>query len=89
VKDREGGALAVIERPPIVDTLRRTSRQLKTIRKAVAADGYIEELQEIDALVSVAQQEAERKLSIVENSVPPSRDSLPTEGIEPAGKAER
>ena len=70
------------ERPPIVDTLRRTSRQLKNIRKSVAADGYAEELQEIDSLVGVAQQEAERKIQIVENSKPASSDAASRRGTD-------
>ena len=46
----------------------------------MAADGYTEELQEIDSLVGVAQQEAERKLSIVENCKPVSSDAASREG---------
>jgi hypothetical protein len=53
----------VPEKPPISQTLRRTSEGLKKVRKGVHDDGYAEELQEIDALVTVAQQEADRKLA--------------------------
>lgn len=51
------------KRPPLKSTLNRTSDRLKSIRRDIAVDGYIEEMQEIDALVSVAQIETERKLS--------------------------
>lgn len=50
-------------RPPLKNTLNRTSDRLKSIRRDIAVDGYIEEMQEIDALVAVAQIETERKLS--------------------------
>jgi hypothetical protein len=80
-----GGALALSKRPPIAETLRRTSRQLKSIRKSVAADGYTAELEEIDSLVGVAQQEAERKLSMVENSKAPSSDASGSHSTEETG----
>ena len=79
----------MIKRPPIVDTLRRTSRQLKSIRKSVAADGYTKELEEIDSLVGVAQQEAERKLSMAESSMPASKDAVSPDPIKPVDEAGR
>lgn len=51
------------KRPPLNSTLHRTADQLKSIRRSIAVDGYIEEMQEIDALVAVAQIETDRKLS--------------------------
>lgn len=49
--------------PHIDQTLRRTSTDLKRIRKGIHDDGYAQELQEIDTLVTVAQLEADRRLS--------------------------
>ena len=60
------------KRPPLNSTLHRTSDKLKSIRREIAVDGYIEEMQEIDALVAVAQIETERKLSAAPVDAPES-----------------
>ena len=66
------------KRPPLNSTLHRTSDKLKSIRREIAVDGYIEEMQEIDALVAVAQIETERKLSAAPADAPePARADTP------------
>jgi hypothetical protein len=47
----------------LTETLRRTSKQLKALRKGVADDGQIEDMQEIDALLGVAKEVTDRQLA--------------------------
>ena len=51
----------------IRDVLRRTYAVLDEIRKAFAAGGHTEALQELDSLIGVAAQETQRKLVAIEN----------------------
>ncbi|RWO57354.1 hypothetical protein [Mesorhizobium sp.] len=44
-------------------TLRRTSDQLKRIRKHVANGGHVDQMQEVDALVGLAKEVADRQLA--------------------------
>ncbi|TIQ20845.1 MAG: hypothetical protein E5X51_14490 [Mesorhizobium sp.] len=47
----------------IAETLRRTSDQLKRIRKHVANGGHVDQMQEVDALVGLAKEVADRQLA--------------------------
>ncbi|RWK44416.1 hypothetical protein [Mesorhizobium sp.] len=47
----------------IAETLRRTSDQLKRIRKHVANGGHLDQMQEVDALVGLAKEVADRQLA--------------------------
>ena len=51
----------------IREVLRRTHVVLDDIRKAFAAGGHTEALQELDSLIGVAAQETRRKLVAIEN----------------------
>lgn len=44
------------------ETLDRTRDRLVELRKEISDRGYVEEMQEIDALVGIAKEEAERRL---------------------------
>ncbi|TIO10995.1 hypothetical protein [Mesorhizobium sp.] len=50
----------------IAETLRRTSNQLKRIRKHVANGGHMDQMQEVDALVGLAKEMADRQLAGLE-----------------------
>ena len=50
----------------IAETLRRTSDQLKRIRKRVANGGHVDQMQEVDALVGLAKEVADRQLAGLE-----------------------
>ncbi|AZN99583.1 hypothetical protein EJ066_22020 [Mesorhizobium sp. M9A.F.Ca.ET.002.03.1.2] len=50
----------------IAETLRRTSDQLKRIRKRVANGGHMDQMQEVDALVGLAKEVADRQLAGLE-----------------------
>ncbi|UVK49416.1 hypothetical protein BPNPMPFG_008383 (plasmid) [Mesorhizobium sp. AR07] len=45
-----------------IAALRRTSAQIKAIRRDLAEDGFMEQMQEIDSLIGVAQLETDRLL---------------------------
>ncbi|RWM21520.1 MAG: hypothetical protein EOR73_11160 [Mesorhizobium sp.] len=47
----------------IAETLRRTSDQLRRIRKYVANGGHVDQMQEVDALVGLAKEVADRQLA--------------------------
>ncbi|MCF6110303.1 hypothetical protein [Mesorhizobium muleiense] len=51
------------EKPSIAETLRRTSDQLKRIRKGVANGGHVDQMQEVDALVGLAKEITDRQLA--------------------------
>ncbi|WP_254016394.1 hypothetical protein [Mesorhizobium escarrei] len=55
------------EKPSITETLRRTSDQLKRIRKAVANGNHVDQMQEVDALVGLAKEMADRQLAGLES----------------------
>lgn len=44
------------------ETLDRTREGLDRVRREISDRGHVEEMQEIDALVGIAKDEAERKL---------------------------
>lgn len=50
----------------IAETLRRTSDQLKRIRKRVAKGGHMDQMQEVDALVGLSKEVADRQLAGLE-----------------------
>ncbi|RWK73095.1 MAG: hypothetical protein EOR45_34110, partial [Mesorhizobium sp.] len=55
------------EKPSIAEMLRRTSDQLKRIRKHVANGGHVDQMQEVDALVGLAKEMADRQLAGLES----------------------
>jgi hypothetical protein len=56
----------VAKKTSIAETLRRTSDQLKRIRKRVAKGGHVDQMQEVDALVGLAKEVADRQLAVLE-----------------------
>jgi hypothetical protein len=61
------------ERHNIVDFLRHAKDVLHELRRASAAGGHTESLLEMDSLVAVAEQEAQRKLGTFATSDNTSR----------------
>ena len=59
---------AMVNRQSIEDFLRHAKDVLHELRRESAAGGHTESLSEIDSLVAVAEQEAERKLSALASS---------------------
>jgi hypothetical protein len=59
----DAGDAGVARKPSIAETLRRTSDQLKRIRKHVANGGHVDQMQEVDALVGLAKEVADRQLA--------------------------
>ncbi|WP_254025056.1 hypothetical protein [Mesorhizobium ventifaucium] len=51
----------------IAGILRLTSDQLKRIRKRVANGGHVDQMQEVDALVGLAKEMADRQLAGLES----------------------
>ncbi|WP_133116160.1 hypothetical protein [Mesorhizobium wenxiniae] len=51
------------KKPSIAETLRRTSVQLKRIRKRVASGGHVDQMEEVDALVGLAKEITDRQLA--------------------------
>ncbi len=56
------------DRTTLVDTLRTTSSMLKAIRKMVIDAGCLQEMQDIDSLINVAQNEADRRAIAVKTA---------------------
>jgi hypothetical protein len=52
------------------ETLDRTREHLVLVRKEISERGHVEELQEIDALVGIAKEEAERRLRGLDQEFP-------------------
>jgi hypothetical protein len=63
----DAGDAGVAKKLSIAETLRRTSDQLKSIRKHVANGGHVDQMQEVDALVGLAKEVADRQLAGVES----------------------
>jgi hypothetical protein len=59
----DAGDAGVAKKLSIAETLRRTSDQLKRIRKHVANGGHVDQMQEVDALVGLAKEVADRQLA--------------------------
>ncbi|WP_254022439.1 hypothetical protein [Mesorhizobium escarrei] len=64
VKMQEAG---VAKKPSMDETLRQTSDQLKKIRKRVANGGHVDQMQDVDALVGLAKEMADRQLAELES----------------------
>jgi hypothetical protein len=66
----------VAKKPSIAEMLRRTSDQLKRIRKRVANGGHMDQMQEVDALVGLAKEVADRQLAGLESPAVESDGSV-------------
>lgn len=53
----------------LVETLRTTSEALKVIRRRVAGSGHLAAMTDIDTLVQVAQEEADKMITSAERGV--------------------
>jgi hypothetical protein len=56
--------------PDLRETLKQTRDRLKDVRKGISEAGHVSEMQEIDSLVGVAKDEAERMLKSAEMAEP-------------------
>jgi hypothetical protein len=66
----------VTKKPSIAEMLRLTSDQLKRIRKRVAIGGHVDQMQEVDALVGLAKEVADRQLAGLESPADENDASL-------------
>jgi hypothetical protein len=76
LKGWDAGGAGVAEKPSIAEMLRRTSDQLKRIRKHVANGGHVDQMQEVDALVGLAKEVADRQLAAFESPADENDDSV-------------
>jgi hypothetical protein len=60
----------VSERQNLIDLLRRTSATLAAARKVIAASGHLDDLRDIDTLITVAKAEAAARIAAVVESKP-------------------
>jgi hypothetical protein len=72
----DAGDAGVAKKLSIAETLRRTSDQLKRIRKHVANGGHVDQMQEVDALVGLAKEVADRQLAGFESPADENDDSV-------------
>jgi hypothetical protein len=65
----------VSERQNLIDILRRTSAALAAARKVIAASGHLDDLRDIDTLITLAKTEADAKIAAAAQSRHPVRSS--------------